>query len=143
MMKLQPYLFFDGRTEEALDFYKRVLGAEVKMLLRWKDCPAPGMPQQQPGRENKIMHAQMQIGDTEVLMSDGDCGGEAKFQGFSLTLNAANEAEANRLFNALSEGGQVRMPLAKTFFAPHFGMLADRFGLGWMIIVPPAEAKAA
>ena len=133
-MKLQPYLFFDGRTEEAIDLYRRVLGAEVKMLLRWKDCPVPDMPQQ-PGRENKVMHAQVQIGDTEVMMSDGECGGQAKFQGFSLTLNVPNEAEADRLFNALGEGGQVRMPLGKTFFSPRFGMVADRFGVLWMVIV--------
>jgi PhnB protein len=142
-MNLQPYLFFDGRSEEAIEFYRKVLGAEVKMLLRWKDCPVPDMPQQQPGRENKVMHAQVRIGDTEVMMSDGDCGGQSKFQGFSLTLNVANEAEADRLFAALSEGGEVRMPLGKTFFSPHFGMLADRFGVGWMIIVPAAQAKAA
>ena len=137
-MKLQPYLFFNGRSEEAIDFYKRVLGAEVKMLMRWKDCPYPDA-QQQPGRENKVMHAQVQIGDTEVMMSDGECGGQTQFQGFSLTLNVANEAEANRVFAALSEGGQVRMPLGKTFFAKHFGMLADRFGIGWMIIVPQEQ----
>ncbi|MBV8536706.1 MAG: VOC family protein [Alphaproteobacteria bacterium] len=141
-MNLQPYLFFDGRSEEAIEFYRKVLGAEVTMLMRWKDCPDPNMPQQ-PGRENKIMHAQMRIGDTEILMSDGECGGQSKFQGFSLTLNVASEAEADRLFAALSEGGQVRMPLGKTFFARRFGMLADRFGIGWMIIVPAAQAKAA
>jgi PhnB protein len=141
-MKLQPYLFFEGRSEEAIEFYRRVLGAEVKMLMRWKDCPVP-MPQQQPGRENNVMHAQVQIGDTEVMMSDGECGGQAKFQGFSLTLNVASEAEADRLFAALSEGGQVRMPLGKTFFSQRFGMLADRFGVGWMIIVPAQAAKAA
>ena len=141
-MNLQPYLFFDGRSEEAIEFYRKVLGAEVKMLMRWKDCPDPNMPQQ-PGRENKVMHAQLRIGDTEILMSDGECGGESKFQGFSLTLNVANEAEADRVFAALSEGGQVRMPLGKTFFAPRFGMLADRFGIGWIIIVPAAQAKAA
>jgi PhnB protein len=141
-MQLQPYLFFDGRSEEAIEFYRKVLGAEVKMLMRWKDCPDPNMPQR-PELANKVMHAQVRIGDTEVMISDGECGGQAKFQGFSLTLNAANEAEADRLFAALSEDGQVRMPLTKTFFSPRFGMLADRFGLGWMIIVPAAQAKAA
>lgn len=141
-MKLQPYLFFNGRSEEAIGFYKRVLGAEVKMLLRWKDCPDPNMPQQ-PDKADKVMHAQVQIGDTEVMMSDGECGGQTEFQGFSLTLNVASEAEADRVFAALSEGGQVRMPLGKTFFAKHFGMLADRFGIGWMVIVPAAQAKAA
>ena len=141
-MNLQPYLFFDGRSEEAIEFYRKVLGAEVKMLMRWKDCPDPNMPRR-PGQENKVMHAQVRIGDTEVMMSDGECGGQSKFQGFSLTLNVASEAEADRVFAALAEGGQVRMPLGKTFFAQRFGMLADRFGIGWMIIVPAGQAKAA
>ncbi len=141
-MKLQPYLFFDGRCEEALDLYRRVLGAEVKMLMRWKDCPDPNMPQQ-PGHENKVMHGQVQIGDTEVMVSDGRCTGQPNFQGFSLTISVPTEAEADRLFAALSEGGQVRMPLGKTFFSSRFGMLADRFGVGWMIIVPAAQARAA
>ncbi len=137
-MQVQPYLFFDGRAEEAIEFYKKALGAEVNMLMRWKDMPEkpkdPGMVP--PGSENKIMHASLRIGEATVMASDGQCQGKPSFQGFALTLNAANEAEADRLFGALSDGGQVQMPLGKTFFSPRFGMVADRFGVSWMVIVP-------
>jgi PhnB protein len=142
--QIQPYLFFNGHCEEAIDFYKKVLGAEVQMLMRFKDCPEkpqPGMVP--PGAENKVMHACLKIGDSQVMASDGQCSGAASFQGFSLSLTAKNEAEAKRLFGALSEGGQVRMPLGKTFFSPSFGVLADRFGVGWMVIVEPEHAHAA
>lgn len=136
-MQVQPYLFFDGRCEEALAFYRRALGAEVAMLLRFKDGPEPSAPGMvPPGSEDKVMHASFRIGETVVMASDGRCGGRPSFQGFSLTLTAANEAEADRLFAALADGGQVQMPLAKTFFSPRFGMVADRFGVSWMIIVP-------
>ena len=135
-MQVQPYLFFDGRCEEALDFYQRALGAKPGMVMRWKDAP---QPQQQgmvpPGAENKIMHANFQIGDTTIMASDGRCEGKPSFQGFALSLNAATEAEADRLFNALADGGKVQMPMAKTFFSPRFGMVADKFGVGWMVIV--------
>ena len=132
-MNLQPYLFFDGKCEEALDFYKQTLGAEPKMLMRFKNAPDQSMIT--PGAEEKVMHAQVQIGDTTVLMSDGRCLGKPNFQGFALTINAKSEAEADKMFGALSEGGQVTMPLAKTFFSPRFGMLTDKFGVGWMVLV--------
>jgi PhnB protein len=134
-MDVQPYLFFDGRCEEAIEFYKKALGAEVKALLRFKDNPEaqPGMTP--PGSENKVMHANFRIGDTEVLASDGRCLGQPKFQGFSLSLWTKTEAEADKKFAALAEGGQVQMPLGKTFFSPRFGMVADKFGIGWMILV--------
>jgi PhnB protein len=137
-MQLQPYLFFDGRCDEAIEFYRHTLGAEVTMLLRFKDSPEPhedGMIP--PGAEDKVMHASLRIGDATVMASDGRCLGKPSFQGFALSLSVANEAEADRLFTALAEGGQVQMPLAKTFFSPRFGMLADRFGVSWMIVVMP------
>jgi len=133
-MQLQPYLFFDGRCEEAIEFYRSKLGAEVDMLMRFKDSPEP--QQNTPGTDNKIMHANLRIGDTTVLASDGRCLGQPNFQGFALSLTPAGDAEANRLFTALSDGGQVQMPLGKTFFASSFGMVADRFGVSWMVYVP-------
>jgi PhnB protein len=136
-MQVQNYLFFDGRCEEAIEFYRRALGAEVTMLLRFKDAPeAPPPDKVPPGSANKVMHSSFRIGSTEVMASDGNCQGKPSFQGFALSLSAANEDEAKRLFNALSDGGQVQMPLTKTFFSPAFGMLADRFGVGWMVVVP-------
>jgi PhnB protein len=133
-MQVQPYLFFDGRADEALDFYKKAVGATPKMLMRFRDAPDKSMIS--PGSENKIMHAAVDIGDATVLMSDGRCTGNTNFQGFALTISARDEAEADKVFGALSDGGQVTMPLAKTFFAPRFGMLTDKFGVGWMVIVP-------
>jgi PhnB protein len=136
-MQVQPYIFFDGRTEEAIEFYTRTLGAKVEMMMRFKDSPAPPPPGSvPPGSENKIMHAAFQVGDSMVLASDGSVTGAAKFDGFALSLTVKDEAEAKRTFAALGEGGQVRMPISKTFFSPAFGMLADRFGIGWMIYVP-------
>jgi PhnB protein len=135
-MKIEPYLFFDGRTDEALAFYKEAIGAEVTMLTRYKDSPDPTPPGMlPPGSENRVMHASMKIGDSVVMASDGSCGGKPAFQGFSLTATVKTEAEADRAFAALSAGGQVTMPLGKTFFAPRFGMCADKFGVGWMVIV--------
>jgi PhnB protein len=135
-MQVQPYLFFDGRCEEAIEFYRSALGAEVVMLMRFKDSPDPPPPGMvPPGGENKVMHAALRVGDAMVLASDGRCSGQPSFQGFALSLTAANEAEANRLFASLAEGGQVQMPLAKTFFSPRFGMVADRFGVSWMVYV--------
>ncbi|MBI2312593.1 MAG: VOC family protein [Betaproteobacteria bacterium] len=137
-MQVQPYLFFEGRCEEAIEFYSAALGAEVEMLMRFKDSPEPPQPGMiPPGAENKVMHASFRIGDTAVMASDGRCLGKPSFQGFSLSLTAANEAEAERLFAALGKRGQVQMPLAKTFFSPRFGMVADRFGVSWMVIVEP------
>jgi len=135
-LNVEPYLFFDGRCEEAIEFYRRALGAEVNMLMRFKDSPEPPQPgMHPPGSENKVMHATLRIGDTTVLVSDGRCTGKPSFQGFSLAIRVSTEAEANRLFAALSDGGQVQMPLAKTFFSPRFGMVNDRFGVLWMILV--------
>ena len=132
-MQVQPYLFFDGRCDEALEFYKRTVGAKVGMLMRFKDAPDQSMIS--AGSENKVMHAQVQIGDTTMLTSDGRNTGHPKFDGFALTIAAKDEVEADKTFTALADGGQVTMPLAKTFFSPRFGMLADKFGVGWMVIV--------
>lgn len=136
-MPIQPYLFFQGRCEEAINFYRKALGAEVQMLMRFKESPEPApegcLP---PGSEEKVMHACLRIGDAEIMASDGNCAGTQAFQGFSLSITAADEADCERKFNALSEGGTVQMPLGKTFFAKSFGMVADRFGVGWMVIVP-------
>ena len=137
-MQVQPYLFFDGRCEEAINFYRKAVGAEVIMLMRFKEAPEPHQPGMiPPGAENKVMHAAFRVGDSTVLASDGRCMGKPKFDGFALSLTVANEAEADRAFKALGDGGQVQMPLAKTFFSPRFGMLADRFGVTWMVYVAP------
>ena len=137
-MQIQAYLFFNGRCEEAVEFYKKTLGAEVQMLMRYKDSPDPPPPGMvPPGSENKVMHTSLRIGDTTVMASDGQCQGQPSFQGFSLSLTVPNETEADRLFAALADGGQVQMPLTKTFFSPRFGMVADRFGVSWMIVVGP------
>ena len=138
-MQIQPYLFFNGRCEEAIEFYKRALGAEVLMLMRNKESPEPPPPgTMPPGSENKVMHATLRIGTSNLMLSDGYCDGKPAFTGFSLSLDAANEAEADRLFAALCDGGTVQMPLAKTFWSPKFGMVADRFGVGWMVSVAGA-----
>ena len=132
-MNLQPYVFFDGRCDEALEFYKTAIGAEAETLMRFKDAPDQSMVS--PGSTNKVMHAQVRVGDATILMSDGRNQGKPTFQGFALTITAANEAEADKLFGALAAGGTVTMPMAKTFFSPRFGMLTDKFGVGWMVIV--------
>jgi PhnB protein len=133
-MQIQPYLFFDGKCEEALEFYKRTLGAKVPMLMRFKDAPDQSMVK--PGSQDKVMHAEVQIGNSTIMASDGHCAGKPSFEGFSLSVDAASDAEAKRIFTALAEGGQIRMPMDKTFFASSFGMCADKFGVGWMVIVP-------
>jgi PhnB protein len=133
-MHVQPYLNFNGRAKEAIDFYRKALGAEVQMLMHFKDCPEPQQGMITPENKDKVMHAALKIGDTTVFASDGRCTGSSNFQGISLSLQAKDEAEADRLFGALADGGQVQMPLAKTFFSPSFGMLADRFGVNWMVI---------
>jgi len=133
---VQPYLFFDGRCEEALEFYGRALGAEVTALMRWKDSPEPPQPGAcPPGSGDKVMHASFKVGEATLMASDGRCQGKPNFEGFSLSLTVPDEAQAERLFTALGEGGQVQMPLTKTFFSPRFGMVADRFGVSWMIYV--------
>ena len=135
-MQVQPYLSFEGRCEEAIEFYKKALGAKVEMLMRFKDAPQGSMPGEcGPVLKDKIMHAALKIGDTTVMASDGCSTGQTNFQGITLSLAVANEAEAERKFTALADGGKVQMPLAKTFWSPRFGMVTDRFGVGWMIIV--------
>ncbi|HSJ81830.1 MAG TPA: VOC family protein [Thiobacillus sp.] len=135
-MQVEPYLFFNGRCEEALDFYRSALGAEVTSLMRFKDSPEPMEPGMVPsGSEDKVMHANLRIGETQIMASDGDCAGQPDFRGFSLTITVPDAADADRMFAALADGGQVQMPLARTFWSPRFGMLVDRFGLGWMVNV--------
>jgi PhnB protein len=135
-MLVQPYLFFNGRCEEAIEFYRKAIGAEVGMMMRFKESPDPPQPGMlPPGSENKIMHASLRVGETMVMLSDGHCQGKTDFQGFSLSLTLSREADAERFFNALAEGGKVQMPLTKTFFSPRFGMVSDRFGVVWMIYV--------
>ena len=135
-MPIEPYLFFNGCCEEAVEFYKKALDADVLMMMRVKDSPEPHPPGMlPPGSENKIMHVSLRIGGATVMASDGRCTGQANFQGFSLSLTAADEVDAGRKFAALAEGGQVQMPLGKTFWSPCFGMVADRFGVGWMVTV--------
>jgi PhnB protein len=135
-MQVQPYLMFDGRCEEAIEFYKKALGAELTMLMRFKDSPdAPPPGAVPPGSDNKVMHATLRIGDSIVMASDGNCAGQTAFAGFSLSVMVNDTAEAQRVFNALAESGKVLMPLGKTFWSPGFGMLTDRFGVGWMVNV--------
>ena len=139
--QVQPYLFFEGRCQEALDFYRKALGAEVTALMRYKDSPDQTMVQ--PGSEDKVMHSSFRIGETTVMASDGRSSGDPSFQGFALSLTVTTEAEAERLFAAIVDGGQVIMPLTTTFFSPHFGMTTDRFGVSWMVYVAPREPAAA
>ncbi len=139
---VQPYLFFNGRCEEAVKFYQKALGAEVEMMMRYKESPEPPPPGRlPPGFENKIMHASFRVGDTTVMASDGCSADKPGFEGFSLSVSVGSESEANKVFAALADGGQVRMPLAKTFWSPRFGMVEDRFGVGWMVSVPRAGEK--
>lgn len=135
-MLAQPYLNFDGRCEEALDFYKQAIGAEILCLMRLSESPEPCDPAMvPPGSENKVMHSSFKIGDSTLLATDCGCSGQTKFSGFSICITAADPDHASRLFAALSEGGRVEMPLGKTFFSPSFGVLEDRFGLSWMVYV--------
>jgi PhnB protein len=135
-MQVSPYLMFNGRAEEAIEFYKKALGAKVEALMRFKEAPAePGM-QPDPALAEKVMHAQFHVGATQVMASDGMCngGGATVFQGFSLAVQVKDDAEARRRFDALADGGQVQQPLIKTFFASSFGVVADRFGVSWMVV---------
>jgi PhnB protein len=134
-MKVEPYLMFEGRTEEALQFYQQKLGAKVEAIIRYKENPEPKY--NPPNSDEKVMHSLFRIGDAQIMASDGNCTGKPGFQGFALTLNAANAAEAKQRFNALAEGGKVQMPLNETFFAKSFGMVADRFGVNWMVLAEP------
>ena len=139
-MKVQAYISFGGRCEEALEFYKKSIGAEVTGLLRWKDNPDKDM-KASPGREEKIMNASFRMGDTELMADDG-MGGEttAEFKGITLAIEVASDAEAKRVFTALGESGKVTMPLEKTFWTSSFGMLTDKFGVPWMVNVAAAKA---
>jgi len=138
---IQPYIFFDGRCEEAIEFYKKNLGAETIMMMRFKENPESGNSEMcAPGSGEKIMHATVRIGGSILLASDGRCGGKPHFEGFSLSHTVPHETEAQRVFKALSEGGQVQMPMSKTFFSPAFGMVADKFGVPWMIYVQPQNS---
>ena len=136
-MQTQVYLFFDGRTDEALEFYKKTLGIEVEMLMRFKDNPEAAKNPEScpPGSEDKIMHSCFKLGDQRVMASDGHAKGQPEFKGFALSLAVKTEAEADKLFGILGEGGKVEMPLMKTFFSPKFGMVEDKFGVGWMVLV--------
>jgi PhnB protein len=136
-MFVQPYLYFEGHCEEALEFYRGAVGAQVTALMRWKEAPAPP----QPGTENKVMHAEFRVGDTVILASDGKSQGRPTFQGFALALSTSSDAETDRIFGALADRGQVLQPLTPTFFTSRFGMLVDRFGVAWTILtdVPAKE----
>jgi PhnB protein len=141
-MAIEPYLFFNGRCDEAIEHYRKALGAEVLMLMRYKESPEPPPPGKVPaGWDNKIMHTSLRIGNATLMASDG-CSEGLNFQGFSLSLTVASEAAAQRAFAALADGGEVRMPLTKTFWSPCFGMLADRFGVAWMVSVATDEGAA-
>lgn len=136
---VQPYLFFGGRCDEALEFYRTALGAKVDFIMRYNESPEPMPPGRlPPGFEKKVMHATFHIAGSTLMASDG-CETVAKFEGFSISLAVPTEAEAKRAFDALAVGGQVGMPLTKTFWSPCFGMVTDRFGLGWMVSVLTAD----
>lgn len=139
---IRPYLSFEGKCEEAIEFYRHALGAQLNMLMRFKDCPEPPSPGcVPPGSENKVMHAQFTIGNNVLMASDARCTGKPVFQGIQLSLTLPSAADVERAFNALAEGGQVQMPLAKTFFSERFGVVTDRFGVCWMTLVTPNTAK--
>ncbi|HET7922763.1 MAG TPA: VOC family protein [Gammaproteobacteria bacterium] len=139
-MQIQAYLFFNGRCEEALEFYEKTLGTRRGRFLRYQDSPEPPPPGSVlPGFENKVIFTEFTVGDTQVMACDDCTGASSEFKGFRLSLSVSDEAEARRVFSALADGGEVHMPLARTFFSPSFGMLRDKFGVGWMVIVP-AEA---
>lgn len=143
-MLVQAYLFFNGNCEQAIEFYRRALDAEVGVLMRYRDAPEPPPPGSvPPGMEDKVMHANFRIGDSVVMASDDCTQATARFQGFHLSLTVADPAEAERRFKALADGGKVTMPLAETFYSPAFGMLTDRFGVSWMVIVPGEPAGKA
>ena len=138
---ITPYLFFSGRCEEALEFYRKALGAEVEMLMRFDESPTPPPPGMlQAGFEKKIMHASFRVRGVPLMASDG-CDDKSKFDGMRLALAVPTEADAHRAFDALADGGSVQMPLTKTFWSPCYGMVTDRFGLGWMVMVPQAPAN--
>jgi PhnB protein len=142
-VNVQPYLFFEGRAEEALNFYTKALGTKPDMIMRYRESPEPPPPGKvPPGSDDKVMHASFHVGDTEVMLSDGFCSGKSQFAGFSLSISAPDEATARRYFDAMSAGGNVTMPLGPTFWSPCFGMLTDKFGVGWMVSVETATQPA-
>ena len=133
-MRIEPYLCFEGRCEEAIEFYKKALGAEVQSMMRFKDMPGPeAAGQNPPGTADKVMHAMLRIGETTLLASDGQCTGKPTFGGISMALQVKDATEAEKMFAALADGGQVQMPLCATFWSPRFGMVADRFGVWWIV----------
>ena len=131
-MNVQPYLSFEGRAQEAIDFYKTALGAKVEAIMQFKDAP-PDMQANMPNKD-KVMHSAFKVGDTTIMATDGQCSGKAEFSGITLTITANSDAEAEKLFNALAQGGKINMPMSETFFATRFGMVADKFGVGWMVL---------
>ena len=134
-MKVEPYLSFEGRCEEALNFYTQAVGAKTEYVLRYKDTPdQPPEGMVPPGSENKIMHCSFMIGDSRIMATDGGCRDGGKFEGVSLALSSKTTAETEKLFNALAQGGQVQMPLGQTFFSPSFGMVTDKFGVYWLVV---------
>ncbi len=134
-MNVQPYLMFEGRCEEAIEFYKKTLDAKVETMMRFRESPSPPPPGSlPPGSEEKILHSALKIGSSQIMATDGHCAGHPDFQGFSLTLETASETEADRLFNGLAQDGKITMPLSKTFFSPRFGMVTDKFGVGWIVM---------
>jgi len=139
-MHIEPYLFFDGRCEEAIEHYRKTLGATVENLVRFKDSPEANNGTMPPNSENKIMHASFRVGDSRINCSDGTCLGKPVFQGVSLVAEVKTDADAERVFKALSEGGAVHQPLIQTFFSSRFGMLADKFGVAWMVMTAKANA---
>jgi len=133
--KIEPYIFYEGRAEEAIEFYKQALGAQVEMIMRYSESPDPPPPDMvKPGSENKIMHSSITVDGQRIMISDGGCSGESKIGGFSVSLSVGSEADAKRYFEGLSEGGQVQLPITATFFSPCFGMVQDKFGVGWMVM---------
>jgi len=139
-MSVQPYLFFEGRADEAIAYYRKALGAEVQMRMTYGEGPGGQCPDGSTPPPDKVMHAGLRIGGTELGLSDGMCSGRPEFKGFAMTLVCADEAEARRRFDALADGGRIDMPLAESFFATAFGMVADRFGVHWMVMVPKPMA---
>lgn len=133
MSKIDPYLFLNGRADEAIAFYRDALGAELAMRMSFGESPEKSPMPLPPGWDQKVMHAALQVGDTQLMLSDADCADDAQFKGFRLSLNCDDEASARRAFDRLAAGGQVQMPLGKTFWSPLFGMLTDKFGIGWMV----------
>lgn len=143
-MQIQPYLFYNGNCEEAIDFYAAAIGAQALVKMRFKDAPPDPQRPMQPELADKIMHATLQVGDAQFMVSDGGCMSPIKqFEGFGVSITAPDAGTAERFFNALSEGAQVTMPFQKTFWSPGFGMLTDKFGVPWMVSAPPLEAPAA